>query len=42
MLFKIQESEKDESQSQFFQLNQQLFTLLYLHSYIHNKHHTFL
>jgi len=39
MFFKIQKSEKDELQSQFSQLNQQVFTLLYLHScrLIHNK-----
>ena len=28
MLFKIQKSKKDEPQSQFSQLNQQVFTLL--------------
>ena len=39
MLFKIQKCKKDEPQFQFSQLNQQLFTLLYLHflqSYITN------
>jgi len=37
MLFKIQKSKKDEPQSQFSQLNQQLFTLLYLHSCNHTQ-----
>jgi len=37
MIFKIQKSETDEPQSQFFQLNQQLFTLLYLHSCNHTQ-----
>jgi len=31
MLLKIQKSEKTELKSQFSQLNQQLFNLLYLH-----------
>jgi len=37
MLLKIQKSENDESQSQFSQLNQQLFTLLYLYSCNHTQ-----
>ena len=37
MLFKIQNSVKDEPQSQFSQLNQRLFTLLYLHFCNHTQ-----
>jgi len=37
MLFKIQKNEKDEPQYQIFQLNQQLFTFLYLYSCNHSQ-----
>jgi len=45
ILFKIQKSKKDEPQSQFAQLNQQLFTLLslqFLQSYTTNFQQTLL
>ena len=45
MLFKIKNSKNDEPQSQFFQLNQQLFTLLslqFLQSYTTNFQQTLL
>jgi len=37
-LFQNKKSEKDETQSQFSQLNQQLFALFTILAIIHNKH----